>query len=88
MDTGVLSEGVDEPQQIKFRSRPMLLLAICPYLNTRTQKKKNEKKNPIRGFVIPVSKLAHPEIFSSIERFIKPGDFLGSSPFLGFPNFP
>ena len=38
--------------------------------------------------MIPAPKLAHPEIFSSIRRFFKPGDFFGTSPLSAFSQFP
>ena len=61
----------------------MLLLAICPYLNT-----KSDKKNNNRGFMVSVPKLAHPEISNAIGRFFKPRDFFGPSPIIAFSQFP
>ena len=52
------------------------------------QHRKRGKQKNDRRFVILAPKLAHPEIFSSIRRFFKPGEFFGTSPLSAFSQFP
>ena len=56
------------------------------YVRISTQKINYKKKND-HGFVTPVLKLAQPEIFNSVGRFFKPGEFFGPSPMFTFSQF-